>query len=359
MISRPARRPTSNRSAGAGPTPGAPASRPPRWSRSPTRWPGPRPSTNLITSRTAQASASASSVGSRGSTGPGACRPHCSSTTARRGSCSARWASTHRRQAVSPGTTNGPTVNPPPAGVTTACARPSRTNGSSASRGSGPGDTRSTMPASRSSVRLTPAARSRRWADCRTSGAASTRTPLPVRAVEHVLRTGPRLREDRGGRGPVLAGGQGPVERGGIDQQPVLVQRLQAARGGRAVRRDRSAGRGRRRTGPPAVAGRAPRPGRSPAAGGRSRPAGAGRRGVRRAARAAAPAWPAGRRGRAGRPCPAPCHSGRGCRPAPPQAPGPPGRWSGNHRRRRRPVQDRATPPCGLVGAITPCRECG
>ena len=48
------------------------------------------------------------------------------STTPRRSSRSPRWASTHRRQAVRPGTTNGPTRTAPPLAVSSRCGRPVR-----------------------------------------------------------------------------------------------------------------------------------------------------------------------------------------------------------------------------------------
>ena len=69
-------------------------------------------STKLTRSLTAQPMTAVATAGSTGSGTPSArctaARAYCSTTKARRGSASPRWASTQRRQAVTPGTTNGP-----------------------------------------------------------------------------------------------------------------------------------------------------------------------------------------------------------------------------------------------------------
>ena len=114
-LSPRASRPTSIRSADGGRTGCGPAPAPAPTETVADQVAGSSPSTNETRSRTAKATASAISAGSRGSR-IGGRRPHCSISSERRGSASARWASTHRTHAVTPGTTNGPrlTASAPP-----------------------------------------------------------------------------------------------------------------------------------------------------------------------------------------------------------------------------------------------------
>ena len=83
---------------------------------------GGSPSAYATTSRTAQASGQRARAPGRPAA-PGSRPATCSTTSARRGSCSPRWASTQRRQAVTPGTTNGPTRAPPGRRGTSRCGR--------------------------------------------------------------------------------------------------------------------------------------------------------------------------------------------------------------------------------------------
>ncbi len=260
---------------------------------------GSSPSTNDTRSRTAQATASAINAGSRGSRTEEP-RPHCSISIERRGSASARCASTHRTQAVTPGTTNGPrpTASAPP--WTRRWGTPERTAWSSRSRAT------TASPITSSTAGVAPAA-------VRSPESCSRRVAAPARSAGPSTATGAAARRSStpGARDPWAP------------KTAATAGRSAAGRAGRRARRRRRAGHargarpapdglpacrasaGRRGGAPRAAAGprarRAPRPG----AAGRCRPAGAGRRGVRRTARAAG--WAGrGERGRLPRTCPAP-----------------------------------------------------
>ena len=182
---------------------------------------GSSPSTNETRSRTASATPSASSAGSRG-VGPPAtvAGPHCSISMDRRGSRSARWASTQRRQAVSPGATNGPTVRPPGPGATTRWGRPARRTGSSRRRGSTSSEiTSAAVASSGRAASPTPEAWSSRVARPRSVG-ASTRIRASARAARrrgasspncaYAADTAPRSAASRRARSRVAASTSSP-----------------------------------------------------------------------------------------------------------------------------------------------------
>ena len=282
-------------------------------------------------------------------------RAACSTTSARRGSASPRRASTQRRQAVSPGTTNGPSATRP-AQATTRVGHRRRAPGRRAGRGPArrrrpPAPRRGLAGPARPACSPDRDAAARRRARRRGSADVEARPGAAARAASRSVASA-RLGDaaaaasrsglDAPARSPSTT--RPAALRRSSARWPVAVAGRGGATGERSVGED------------PAYVGvvgqHHPRRGRRP------RPAAAGRRGVRPAARAAGPVAGSRRRwgSRAGERRSAGTLTQRA------------GARRSVHRRRRPQHSDGAprgpgTPPHRVLArggaSVTPCRGCG